>query len=182
MCVALFSVTLMKVGIHYVHMLYLKRENMRSSRACTSVTNGVKMLSTKMTTYIWCILNQIKKSLHFVIVIVALTFKAMNLDFQQLAYGRGYTMQMTNYNIIKSKGHMMEPSGSPDSTSLKWDSVSLSISFWYPHEKWKIWLEPTDKMIKQECVLSTRMTHSHYHILCLGDREIWIKTRIWHYN
>ena len=32
--------------------------------------------------------------------------------------------------------------------------------------------------LKQECVHSTRMAHSHYHFLCSVDREIGIKTII----
>ena len=33
--------------------------------------------------------------------------------------------------------------------------------------------------IKQECVHSTRMPHSHFHFLCSVDREIGVKTLIW---
>ena len=33
---------------------------------------------------------------------------------------------------------------------------------------------------QQECVLSTRMPHSHFHFLCSLDRDIGIKTLIWH--
>ena len=35
---------------------------------------------------------------------------------------------------------------------------------------------------KQECVHSTRMPHSHYHIPCSVDLEIGVKTLIWNLN
>ena len=62
-----------------------------------------------------------------------------------------------------------------DTLEMEFGFIFASVFFIkYSLEKWII--------KKQECVHSTWIPHSHYHFLCLVDREIGVKTLIWHLN